>query len=232
VGKRVVRGPARFHGRRVILEPTLESWGRPRRPLRRRRRPRLFAGRVIEQKTARPPSACCKRRERTGRHDGPLSRSSPKPYRTFATTVDGVRQDGCLAEHLEFHDACIDRQRNRQGVLPCCPSVPLGTVLVQGTEARGDPAAVLSARRTHGLVLMRARMSLPSQSDTLIDTGSIDLRDHRVRRVTGLCPRLKHRCWRFLRPWPGDRESRGVLADTLASSRCFVHSTESRAVCF
>lgn len=166
------------------------------------------------------------------------------------TTVDGVRQDGCLAEHLEFHDACIDRQRNRQGVLLCCPSVPLGTVLVHGTEppppinhrrllgearkfviqrpsrkaatsrsydsrtslstarppilasrdstdaskrpfpsgtrcfceperlpasirtTRGDPAAVLSARRTHGLVLVRARMSLPSRSDTLIDTGS------------------------------------------------------------
>src|SRR6266540_181294 len=52
------------------------------------------------------------------------------------TTVDGVRQHGCLAEHLEFHDACIDRQGNRQGVLLCGPPVPRGTVLAQGTEPR------------------------------------------------------------------------------------------------
>lgn len=51
------------------------------------------------------------------------------------TTVDVVRQDGCLPQHLEFHDARIDRQRNRQGVLLCRPSAPLITVLVQGTEA-------------------------------------------------------------------------------------------------
>ena len=61
-------------------------------------------------------------------------------------TVDGVRHDGCLAEHLEFHDACIDRQRNRQGVLLCRPSVRLGTVLIQGTE----PPLPINHRRLLG----------------------------------------------------------------------------------
>jgi len=58
-------------------------------------------------------------------------------------TVDGVRQDGCLAEHLEFQDACIDRQGNRQDVLLCRPPVPRGTVLAQGTE----PSPPINHRR-------------------------------------------------------------------------------------
>jgi hypothetical protein len=62
------------------------------------------------------------------------------------TTVDRVRHDGCLAEHLEVHDAGIDRQRNRQGLLLCRPSVPRGTVLIQGTE----PPPTINDRRLVG----------------------------------------------------------------------------------
>src|SRR5215217_4367013 len=50
------------------------------------------------------------------------------------TAVYGVRQDGRIAEHLEFHHASIDRQRNRQDVVLCRPFVPRSPVLVQRTE--------------------------------------------------------------------------------------------------